>query len=271
MRPTLVLACAALAATATAQTAPPQARAEVMILGTYHMANPGRDIFNIAADDVLAPKRQAEIAELVAVLKRFRPTKVAVESTAWDDTRPKQYADYLAGKRDLTRNEIEQVGFRVAREMGLKTVCPVDVDGEFPWQRVLNFAKATGRSQVTDRLSSEIGEMVRRQDAYLRSHTILETLAWMNDDARVAEDVGYYYREAHLCELGDWAGPDLLASWYQRNIRIYGNIANLVESPAERVLVIYGAGHLGWLRQAAANDPTVTLRTLADLVGPERP
>jgi len=57
--------------TAVAQTAPPQ-QAEILILGTYHMANPGRDIFNISADDVLAPKRQAEIGELLEVLKRFK-------------------------------------------------------------------------------------------------------------------------------------------------------------------------------------------------------
>jgi hypothetical protein len=32
-------------------------RAEVLVLGVYHMANPGHDIFNMQADDVLAPKR----------------------------------------------------------------------------------------------------------------------------------------------------------------------------------------------------------------------
>src|SRR5665647_2316095 len=69
---------------AIAQTAPPQ-RAEVLILGTYHMANPGRDVFNMKADDVLSPKRQAEIGELLEVLKRFKPTKIAIESTVYED------------------------------------------------------------------------------------------------------------------------------------------------------------------------------------------
>jgi hypothetical protein len=40
----------------------------------------------------------------------------------------------------------------------------------------------------------------------------------------------------------------------------------LAGSPDERVLVIYGAGHLGWLRQMAASDESVELRTLAELV-----
>ena len=276
-KPLFVLASQGLAAfvflaavssvTAIAQTAPPQ-RAEILILGTYHMANPGRDIFNMSADDVLAPKRQAEIGELLEVLKRFKPTKIAIESTVYDDRRPKQYADYLAGKYTLSPNEIEQIGFRLAKELGMKGIYPVDIDGDFPWQRVINFAKAKGQSAIMDQLISEIGEMVKQQDAYLHSHSVLETLLYMNDDKKVAQDVGFYYREAHLGEPGDYAGPDLLASWYQRNIRIYNNIANIIKSPNERVLVIYGAGHLGWLQQNVANDPAMRLRKLSEFVRP---
>jgi hypothetical protein len=75
-----VFFAAVLSVTAIAQAAPPQ-RAEILILGTYHMANPGHDILNMSADDVLSPKRQAEIGELLEALKRFKPTKIAMEST----------------------------------------------------------------------------------------------------------------------------------------------------------------------------------------------
>jgi len=77
----LILVSAVLASGQERATPPEtMARAEVLVLGTYHMANPGRDIFNTQADDVLAPKRQAEIAQLLEVLKKFQPTKVAIES-----------------------------------------------------------------------------------------------------------------------------------------------------------------------------------------------
>src|SRR3954470_10755810 len=90
-----------------AQSTPTAPRAEILILGTYHMGNPGHDIANIQADDVRAPKRQQELDELMAVLKRFNPTKIAIESSVGTDRRPKQYADYLAGKYTLTTNEID--------------------------------------------------------------------------------------------------------------------------------------------------------------------
>ena len=49
-------------------------------------------------------------------------------------------------------------------------------------------------------------------------------------------------------------------------MRIYSNIAQLVESPNERVLVIFGAGHLGWLQHDFASDPSFHARKLADFL-----
>jgi hypothetical protein len=91
--------------------------------------------------------------------------------------------------------------------------------------------------------------MVKAQGAYLGSHTMLETLLYMNSDERVARDIGFYLRQAHLGEPYDWRAPDLVSDWFRRNMRIFSNIAQLAGSPSERILVIYGAGHLGWLRR----------------------
>jgi hypothetical protein len=246
------------------ESSAPPARAEVLVLGVYHMANPGRDVFNIQADDVLSPERQAEIAEVIAVLEKFRPTKIAVEGDFNDETIPRDYAEYLAGNHELTRDETEQIGFRLARELGHETIYPVDADGEFPLQHVINYAKASGRSNELDALLNEIGAKVEAFDEYLASHTVLEALLLMNSDESVAEDVGYYYRQAQFGEHWDWAGADLVSAWFRRNMRIYSNVVQLVASPDERVLVIVGAGHLGWLRGPLSSNPNFRLRKLAE-------
>jgi len=273
MRPATTIAALTLAAfsplLAVSQQSPADkpaapARAEVLVLGVYHMSNPGHDIVNTRADDVLAPKRQAEIAQLTAVLKKYQPTKIAVERDPGDDRMSKDYRDYLAGKHELTRNEIEQVGFRLAKDLGHKAVYGVDADGEFPYLRLVKYAKATERSKELDSLMGEVGDMVKAQDAYLASHTVLETLLYVNADDKVTEAVGYYYRQAHFGEAWDWAGADLVADWFRRNVRIYSNVMQLAESPNERVLVIFGSGHVGWLQQNFASDPTVRLRRLAE-------
>jgi hypothetical protein len=240
-------------------------RAEVLVLGVYHMANPGHDIFNMQADDVLAPKRQEEIAELAAVLEKFKPTKIAVEHDSQGKLN-ERYAKYLAGQYLLTANEIDQIGIRLAKDLGHAAIYAVDADGDFPFQRVINYAKATGQSAKLEAMMGEIGEMVKAQGEYLKNHTVLQTLLYMNSDAKVAQDVGLYYLEAHYGEPGDYAGPDLLAEWYRRNVRIYNNVTKLVATPEDRILVIFGAGHLGWLRQDFAADPTLRLRKLQDFV-----
>jgi SAM-dependent MidA family methyltransferase len=105
---------------------------------------------------------------------------------------------------------------------------------------------------------------VKAQNDYLKSLSVLETLLDMIRDDKTAQDVGFYYRQAHLGEPGDWAGADLVSDWFRRNLRICRNVVQLVESPNERVLVIFGAGHLGWLRHDFESDPSIRLRKLAE-------
>ena len=57
-----------------------QTKPTIMLLGTYHMANPGVDAVNFEADDVLALKRQREMQQLIEQLARFNPTKIAIEA-----------------------------------------------------------------------------------------------------------------------------------------------------------------------------------------------
>ena len=63
MRRVILQIVAVMGLLAPAQGTPsrPEAkRAEVLVLGAYHKANPGRDVFNLQADDVpfsQAPRR----------------------------------------------------------------------------------------------------------------------------------------------------------------------------------------------------------------------
>ncbi len=239
-------------------------RAEVMVVGVYHMSNPGSDVFNIETDDVLSATRQAEIAQVAAVLREFRPTKIAVEVVFSDRGISQRYAGYVAGTYELTHNEVDQLGFRVARELGHGTVYPVDVRGEFPYPRLVKYAQATGQTPAFDALAGETGEAVNTLSTYMASHTVLETLLYMNSDERVGEAVGSYFRLAEFGEPWDWAGADLVSDWFRRNMRIYTNIVQLIDSPEERILVIYGAGHLGWLQDAFGSNPSIRLRKLAE-------
>ena len=84
----MLLVCCALAGVAVAapnepaqnpQTTNATARAQVLVVGDYHMANPDMDLADPQADNVLAPKRQTQIKDVVNILEQFRPTVIAVE------------------------------------------------------------------------------------------------------------------------------------------------------------------------------------------------
>ena len=134
--------CSLLVIPAAAQNdAPPT---EVMILGTYHFANPGADEVNIEADDVLSSARQSEIRAVAESLSRFEPTNVAVEIPVADSSRSSQldslYRAYTRGSHDLTRNEVQQIGFRLAERFGHEQLYPIDYRNAFPFDEVMGYA-----------------------------------------------------------------------------------------------------------------------------------
>lgn len=223
------------------------------------MDNPGLDLANLKADDVLVPKRQAEIAELIKVLKKFKPTKIAVEARLNDPRIQQKYQDYRAGKFELRRNEIDQIGFRLAKEMGHAKIYPVDVAGEFPFDKVMELAAKTGKQADIDMAMKQMQGEVAKIDNSLKTGTILDTLRLLNKKSEVERAQGLYMKLSKFATSDNYAGPDLLAEWYKRNIRISTNIHALVESPSERILVIYGAGHNYWLQRNVLDSPDLIL------------
>ena len=53
----------------------------------------------------------------------------------------------------------------------------------------------------------------------------------------------------HIGKDGNYVGTDLLADWYERNLKIYTNLTRIIESKDDRVLLIIGSGHANLLRR----------------------
>jgi hypothetical protein len=243
-----------------------QKKAHVLVLGVFHMNNPGRDIFNLQVDDVLAPKRQKEIVETVAALKRFGPTKIAIESQLGSEKVAKDYQDYLEGRYTLTRNEREQLGYRLAKELGHKQVYPIDVEGDFPFDKVQEFAKKNGKQKVLNEWMATYPKVIEKEQAILKDGTISDLLLFVNSKDQVRADQELYMDFAQFAGGGEYPGPDLLAEWYRRNARIFANLRSVITSADERVLLIYGSGHLYWLQRDVMDSRDLELERFGDYV-----
>lgn len=231
---------------------PAAARTRVLLVATYHMGNPGADLNNVEAADVLAPARQEEIAAATTALARFDPNRVMVEWPA--GIVDERYAQFLAGTLPVSRNEVVQLGFRLARERGLARVAGIDVDGDFPFDAVVAWAKAHGRGDVIDRLLAEGAAETARLSAFQDRTTVGGLLRAMNDPATIALNHSFYTTLLGMGSGDDQPGAALMSAWQARNTQI---CARLVEaaSPGDRVVVFYGQGHIHLLRQCVSEQP----------------
>jgi hypothetical protein len=242
------------------------AKARVLVLGTFHMSNPGQDVLNMQVDDMLAPKRQAEIEQFVAALEKFRPTKIAVEARATNKEFPQRYLDYLNGKYSLKADEIDQIGFRMAKQLGHKQLYAIDIEGDFPFDAVQTFVQKHHQEQA---LGDDIAKWQKELEVWsatLKDGTVGQTLLAMNRDDEVRDGQAVYMDFARFAGDGEYPGPDLLAAWYGRNARIFANLRNVIDSPNDRVLVIYGSGHEFWLQQNVLQSKDLLLEQLSDYV-----
>ena len=248
----LLSACAVVPAVA----ADDPADVEVMIVGTYHMANPGRDLHNTRSDDVLAPKRQEELVGIAASLARFAPTVVAVEWPA--DTTRERYRAYRDGTLGESRNEVVQLGFRLAKAAGLDEVHGIDVDGDFPYGPVQAFAGAHGQGAVLADAHAGIGASVAALQARIDGGSIAQALRWLNEPRRIADDNAFYRQLLRIGAGDEQPGVDLLAAWYRRNFAICANLLQRAK-PGDRAVVFYGSGHAFLLRQCVEETPGLRL------------
>ena len=249
------LALSALLLTTAAAPAPPVPRAprpvEVMVVGTFHMANPGRDIHNMQVDDVRTPRRQREIAAVTAGLARFRPTRVAVE---WDaPVVAERWPKYASEQLATSRNEVVQLGFRLAREAGAE-VHGVDVETDFPFEPVQAYAKAHDRQAVLDAADALVVEKVAAETRLLKTGSVGSALRYLNDPVRLESDNGFYRSTLKIGGGAEQPGAELLTAWCRRNFLICANLVQLAK-PGDRIVVLYGSGHAFLLRQCVRETP----------------
>ncbi len=228
-----------------------------MILGTYHMAG-STDLVVPDAGDALSPQRQAEIADLVARLTTFAPTRVAVEAPASAMTKVNaQFEAYRRGEYTLTRNEIDQVGFRLAAELGLDRLECIDERMDMHLDEVIQFA-GEHQPALVDRIMTLVGELESATGRLTREGSVVEILRYMNS-TEFDQFHRLYILTAQVGAGENYIGADAVAAWYHRNLRIFANIARLAGRPEERLLVLIGSGHGALLREFIRQAPGLEL------------
>jgi hypothetical protein len=248
---------APMAASPLISQRPMAQRPTLMILGSVHLGNPHRDMHDATMDDVLAPKRQAEIERVVNSLAAWKPTRVAVEWGHKNQAKlDKQYADYRAGKYQLTAGEDDQIAMRLAAKLGLPRVDAVDwnddapgKDDDYDWERGAKVGHEEARFTALRDPKRD-----REETELVRTHTVAGFLRHYNEPEFQAADNRLYYDFAMLGDAQDNPGSNWVGYWHARNLKILDNLIRLDAKPSERILLVIGAGHGYLLNQFAADS-----------------
>ncbi|MGE3450328.1 MAG: DUF5694 domain-containing protein [Burkholderiales bacterium] len=229
------------------------APARLLLLGLFHFDNPGLDAVKYKPIDVLQAEPQAYLIGLAERLARFAPTKVVLEfPQAREEAINRRYAEYLAGNPDLPRNEIYQLGFRIARLANLKHVHGFDTQA--PPQEVKLWGYLSQEPDANAKLMELIGAESRRLQALHETKTLREILLSSNTEEADRRNKGFYMLLNPVgAGNGLFHGADASANWWHRNLRMYALLQRHA-ARGERVLVIAGSGHTAILRDFLRAD-----------------
>jgi len=259
----LSVAACATASPVEETTTQPDA-VQIMVIGAFHMGNPGQDVANAEVDNMLTDERQAEIAAVADALAAFKPTVVAVEriTEAPDYIDPK-YQAFTPDMLSENADERYQIAYRLANEVGVTRVYGIDEqpsDGEpdyFPFDALMAHAEETGQAEALQGQIADIQQLMADFSATQKDNSVAEMLLMFNSGGELSSP-DFYYRTFTYDRGETQPGAELQAYWFMRNAKIFSKLAQ-VTKPGDRVVVVYGAGHKFWLDHFAENTPGYAL------------
>lgn len=251
-----------------------QKKTEVLTLGSFHFAFRNLDLIKTSKEDqidVLEPKYQKEIEDIVARIVKFKPTAIAIERDP--DKQEKYdslYNQYLLGKYNLGRDEVDQIGFRIAKMMQLKTLYCVNAWGRD--YEVLNSVLENKDSLENKKFMNYFTKYADTITQYFpkpifKTKGIRAELIQKNDRNNIRADMGTYLMGIFKYQTKDneFFGPDFVTGWwFNRNLRIFRNIQKINAKPTDRILVIFGAGHMTLLNSFFDASPEYKLLNVND-------
>jgi Family of unknown function (DUF5694) len=271
--------------------------ARVMLLGTFHFHDAGLDWYRSQYDiGVLSDQRQREIHDVVTRLAAFAPTKIAVERRPDCQAElDRQYHDYLHNLFSLPGSEIYQLGFRLAQRLGHPRIYGIDAWGRYydpplelesygqgrttkelnqfledqfhfdPNDTIRQYAQRHGQEHYITAWQQTLAATAQADDLGKTTHSIRENLVRCNREQVLLENHGFYLTGWFKIGVDhEYPGVDWVTAWYSRNLRIFANLQRITEDVGERILVIYGLGHIPLLRHCVLASPDYALVEVHD-------
>lgn len=242
---------------------------EVLTLGTFHFAFHNKDVKKIDQKDqidVLDAKYQNEINTLVNRISKFKPTIIAIEvDPSMQAKVDSLYSCYLQGTYRLNREEYQQIGFRIAKKLCLKKLyCVNDWGRNYSAVDTLLHAGSAGLKKFTEFFyENPDSALIHYTKDIFKTKGVIAQLKELNKPGNVEKDLGNYLIGAfkyQMPENDDFGVEFTTGWWFNRNLQIFRNIQRIETSDSDKILVLYGAGHMNLLNIFFKVSPEYSLK-----------
>lgn len=263
----------AIKETDTTKTTTVKPKVEVLLIGTSHWNNfnqKGSDIAQSNEIDILSESYQSQLSDITQKIVEFKPSKVFVERTiAYQPKLDSLYQLYRTSSwgKDK-RNEIYQLGFRVANELNHTKVYGIDFrETSFDYEAAMKAMEVAGQEELISETEESIKIYEETYNEIVKNNTPLEDIIkYHNDVAQRQENLGWYFNVVNRGgNLDDFSGSYLASEWIRRNLHTYALIQKYVAAKDERIMILMGAGHTAVLHNLISYNPEwqiVSLDTL---------
>jgi hypothetical protein len=104
-------------------------------------------------------------------------------------------------------------------------------------------------------------------DTLLTRTSLEEFLLYLNSDDSQAKAVGRWLVDTKRGTNVEPVGADgFITRYFLRNVRIFSNVQRIIDSPSDRVLILYGNTHGYFLRELFRASPEYRLRDVRELL-----
>ena len=239
-----------------------KAKVNALLLGTFHFNNfnpkNNGDVLQVQIPDILTAKRQQELKEITTAIVAFKPDKIFVEyHHSKQEKLDSLYANFEEEDYKLKRNEIFQIGFRVAKELQHKRVYAMDYNTSFPYGDVIEAMKNANQFHLIEKDSLELVKIEKFENSLYNSNkTLAELLFYQNDNKRRIEDINWYLSLANQAGKKDnFIGAFLTSEWYKRNLYMYSLIQKNITTKDDKIMILAGASHIGMFKDFIDKNP----------------
>jgi len=249
---------------------------QVLLVGTFHFGYPGLDTHKTKDEyklDILSDQRQEELRELLDYIKKFKPTKIMLETSSNTGYLMNRMRRWQKGEEELGRRESDQIAIRLAHELQLDTIYGIDAPSlmtdMFRSKDSTAFKNYFAdifedRPEKTNVIEDRYWEWYEVGDRLTYEMRLLEYFKSQNTDKVIERMHGHYVLNDNYDDYNKMDGW-LLLNWYSRNLRIIKNLQRIETHSDDRIMILFGAGHMAILKQQLEATPEYELVKFGDL------